>query len=167
MSQTNEVWLRNGVRVNPKKYHQKPNGWVFADCLERCLISPSAAIINRRILDKVGLFDESLPACEDYDLWLRITRLFKVGLVPEKLTIKTGGHPDQLSAKHWGLDRFRVQSLEKILNFPLSERQRKETLRVLLTKLDILKNGSAKRGDKEQAKAYEQKIGRYQDLRKS
>lgn len=167
ISQTNELWLRNGVKVNPKRYHEKLAGWIFEKCLERCLISPSAVLINRKVLREVGLFDESLPACEDYDLWLRITRLFRVGLLKEKLVVKTGGHQDQLSAKFWGLDRFRVQALEKILNFPLGKEQQKEVFRVLVAKLTILKNGSLKRGDTGRAQTYRKKIERYKAVLKT
>jgi len=167
ISQTNEIWLRNGVKVNPKRYHEKQAGWIFEKCLERCLISPSAVLINRKVLREVGLFDESLPACEDYDLWLRITRLFRVGLVKENLVVKTGGHQDQLSAKFWGLDRFRVQALEKILNFPLGKEQQKEVFRVLVAKLTILKNGSLKRGDTGRAQTYQKKIERYKAVLKT
>ncbi|HEY4687614.1 MAG TPA: glycosyltransferase family A protein [Candidatus Subteraquimicrobiales bacterium] len=167
ISQTNEIWLRNRVKVNPKRYHEKQAGWIFEKCLERCLISPSAVLINRKVLREVGLFDESLPACEDYDLWLRITRLFRVGLVKENLVVKTGGHQDQLSAKFWGLDRFRVQALEKILNFPLGKEQQKEVFRVLVAKLTILKNGSLKRGDTGRAQTYQKKIERYKAVLKT
>jgi len=147
ISQTDEVWIRNGKRINPRKYHLKPEGNIFERSLSRCLISPSAVIIKRELLDEVGLFDESLPACEDYDLWLRITCRYPVGLIKEKLVMKTGGHPDQLSQKYWGMDRFRVRSLEKLLKGGfLTKPQEKAARRKLAEKLLILRNGALKRG---------------------
>ncbi len=68
---SDEIWIRYGVRVNQMKKHIKKGGWIFQDCLPLCAISPSAVMIHRSVFDDVGLFDESLPACEDYDLWLR------------------------------------------------------------------------------------------------
>ena len=100
LCQTEEIWIRNGRRINARKYHEKPAGYCFPLLLERCLVSPSAVVVHRGLFDPVGLFDESLPACEDYDLWLRIGCRFPIGLVEEPLVIKRGGHPDQLSANN-------------------------------------------------------------------
>lgn len=149
ISQTDEIWIRNGRRVNPKKYHQKRQGDIFGVSLERCLISPSAVLINRFLIDEVGLFDPELPACEDYDLWLRITSRYPVGLIPEKLIVKTGGHADQLSRKYWGMDRFRVAAIEKLLDSGvLTDTQRQAAVDVMNKKATILRNGAIKRKSK-------------------
>jgi glycosyltransferase involved in cell wall biosynthesis len=149
--QTEEIWIQNGKRRNPRKYHQKPNGYCFPRLLERCLVSPSAVVVHRTLLDEAGLFDESLPACEDYDLWLRIGCRYPVGLVPEPLVIKRGGHPDQLSATVPALDRFRIQALEKLLRTrPLAPEQRRQALVVLERKCRIYAQGCAKRGNREE-----------------
>ena len=115
MSYTDEKWIRDGVIVKiPKKFH-KIGKDVFAENIEYCNIAPSSVIVNKNLLDKVGLFDESLEVCEDYDLWLRVAILHDIGLVNKKLIVKYAGHEDQLSFKFWGMDRFRVISLEKLL----------------------------------------------------
>jgi len=60
--------------------------------------------------------------------------------------IKNGGHDQQLSKKHWGMDRFRVTALEKLLKDQgLSEFKRKETIKELILKLQVLINGGRKR----------------------
>ncbi len=114
--QTEEIWIRNGRRVNPLKKHQKFSGDIFAPSLRLCLVSPSAVMIKRDLFDQVGCFDETLPACEDYDLWLRISAQFPIFLIDQPLVVKRGGHPDQLSRTTPALDRFRIQALVKILN---------------------------------------------------
>ncbi len=96
--QTEEIWIRNGVRVNPMKKHQKSGGWIFEKCLPLCVVSPSAVMMHRKLFDEVRLFDESLPACEDYDLWLRIAAKHPVGLIEKPYIFKYGGHADQRSA---------------------------------------------------------------------
>lgn len=146
ISQTEDIWFRHGQRVNPHNKHQKKAGDIFIDSLELCLISPSAVIMRRELFDKVGLFDETLLACEDYDLWLRVTSRYPVGLLPEQLIVRYAGHPDQLSVKYWGLDRFRVRSLTKILRMELSAEQREALKKVLKQKLNILMTGAGKRG---------------------
>jgi len=142
---SDETWIRNGVRVNQKTKHAKKGGHIFQHCLPLCAISPSAAIIHSDLFDEVGLFDESLPACEDYDLWLRITAHYPVLYCEEPLIIKYGGHEDQLSQQHWGMDRFRIQALNNcLINVELSQTDRATAHRMLMKKLRILLKGAEK-----------------------
>ena len=121
--QTEEIWIRNGVRVNPAKHHRKPSGDIFAASLRLCLVSPSAVMLRRALFERAGGFDETLPACEDYDLWLRIARHTPVWLIDRPLVIKRGGHADQLSRRFWGMDRFRVTALVRLLAAGSSHRR--------------------------------------------
>jgi len=150
--QTDEIWIRNHKRVNPREKHLKEEGDIFLASLNLCLISPSAVVIDKNLFEKHGLFDEKLPACEDYDLWLRITSQEKVGFLQEKLITKNGGHQDQLSKFFWGMDRFRVYSIIKLLNFygdKLKDSYKKASLKIVREKLNILREGALKREKKE------------------
>ena len=145
--QTQEVWLRRGVRVNPRNKHRKSGGDIFLRSLELCLVSPSAVMMQRTLFEGMGGFDEQLPACEDYDLWLRIGALLPVDLIDIPLVIKRGGHADQLSHQYWGMDRFRVIALRKMLDSGvLSDEQRLATISMLHKKCRILAHGAIKRG---------------------
>ncbi len=160
---SDEIWIRKGVRVNPKKHHAKSGGWIFPKCLPICAISPSAAIINRAVFSDVGVFDESLPVCEDYDMWLRVTSRYPVGFVNEQLVIKYGGHDDQLSKAYPAMDRFRIASLLKILETnTLSKNYRKLTIHVLIEKLQIYSNGARKRGRDSEGSEYDDLKQRFQ-----
>ncbi len=144
---TEEIWIRNGVRVNPGRRHQKAGGRIFRRCLPLCAISPSAALIERATLLELGLFDEDLPACEDYDLWLRYTCRYPVAFVDEPLVVKRGGHPDQLSRSVPALDRYRIRALLRILqDGPLEAGDRRAAERELERKLTIYGAGAARRG---------------------
>ena len=155
INQTEEIWIRNGVRVNPKDRHRKPSGMIFERSLELCLVSPSAVMIQITLFDAVGVFDENLPACEDYDLWLRIGCRYPVHLIATPLILKRGGHEDQLS-KAPGLDRFRIQSLEKIIECGrLTESQCRAAVYKLQDKCAIYAGGCRKRGREAEAKYYE------------
>ncbi len=159
--QTEEIWVRNGRRVNPRLRHRKPSGWIFEPSLELCLVSPSAVMARRELFADVGLFDETLPACEDYDLWLRVSLRHPVFLLPEPGVVKRGGHADQLS-RTWGLDRYRVRAIEKILDTErLTAGQRAAAVRVLRRKCKIYAEGCRKRGRTEEAEAYERLAGRF------
>ena len=161
---TEEIWIRNGKRVNPMKKHAKCGGRIFRRCLPLCVISPSSVILHRTLFQEYGWFDTDLPACEDYDLWLRLCAQEEVRFLSEPLTIKYGGHDDQLSQKHWGMDRFRVTALEKLLqSTPLSERDRQATLETLVEKTGILAQGAKKRGHQPRAEHYLQLQRQYQE----
>ena len=119
-------------------------------------------MLRKEVFDIVGLFDEGLPVCEDYDLWLRITSRFPVFFINQKLIIKRGGHEDQLSRRFWGNDRFRVQALEKIINEGIiKEQQKKLAIHELVKKSIILENGFRKRRALSEADYYQRLIGRY------
>ncbi len=162
---TNEIWIRNGKQVNPMKKHEKFGGHIFQKCLPLCIISPSSVIIHRRIFDRFGTFDETLPVCEDYDLWLRICAFFPVLFLREPQIMKYGGHRDQLSRKYWGMDRFRIIALEKIINNPdLATDKKRWALATILDKIGIFITGAQKRGNDQHVKNYSEKRKKYQDL---
>ena len=110
-----EIWYRSGRLLSPKSYHQKPSGFVFENAVKLCCLSLSTAVIRKDVFEEIGFFDENMPACEDYDFWLRVTARYPVFLIPEYLTIKEGGHLDQQSKKYPAMDKFRIYALEKIL----------------------------------------------------
>lgn len=142
---SDEIWIRNGVRVNAMKKHLKTGGWIFERCLPRCVISPSSVVLHRSLLQSVGLFDESLPACEDYDLWLRVCHQYPVHYIDRPLITKYGGHKDQLSKQYWGIDRFRIHSIHRLLQQgELSESDYAVAMSTLIGKLEILLKGAKK-----------------------
>lgn len=154
INQTQEIWIRNGVRVNPKKRHHKFSGMIFERSLALCLVSPSAVMIKKSLFDAVGGFDEDLPACEDYDLWLRISCRYPAHLIDFPLIIKRGGHDDQLS-KAAGLDKYRIQSLMKIIDSDLlTPQQYKAAVITLKEKSEVYAGGCRKRGREEEAEYF-------------
>jgi len=162
---TQEIWVRNGRRVNQMDKHAKSGGYIFRKCLPRCVISPSAALLHRALFAELGAFDEELPACEDYDLWLRICATELVAFVPEPQLRKYGGHADQLSCRHWGMDRFRIRALEKIIGSDrLDAGDRAAACAMLTRKAGILAAGARKRGHIERAAYYESKQTEYTRL---
>lgn len=146
---TEEIWIRDGVRVNQMNKHKKRGGFIFKYCLPLCAMSPSSILIHRTVFEQVGLFDESLPACEDYDLWLKISALYEVDFLEQPFINKYGGHEDQLSRQYWGMDRFRVVALDNLLKNAmftenLSRQDYDAALAMLLKKLKILLKGAVK-----------------------
>ena len=162
---TDEIWIRNGIRVNPKNKHRKREGWIFKPSLVLCLMAPSTVMLHRELLERHGMFDDALPVCEDYDLWLRLTAYHPVALLNEKLMTRHGGHSDQLSRKLWGIDRFRVQSLQKILSQEnLRSGDRTAAIRMLRKKCEILIKGFRNRGNMKEIRVYQNIAQKYSDI---
>ena len=165
---TDEIWIRNGNKFNQMKKHQKFGGDIFNNCLSLCCISPSSVLINKNIFKEVGYFDESLPVCEDYDLWLKICSQEKILFINQKLTLKYGGHKDQLSKTYWGMDRFRVKSLENlILNYKLKPDQKINAIKTIVKKLKIIVNGAYKRNNSSIINKYEEKLFYWKNINAS
>ena len=143
---TNEIWIRNGVRVNQMKKHKKYGGYIFEKCLDMCRISPSSVLIKKDIFDEIGMFDETLKVCEDYDLWLRFASKYQVHFLDQPLIKKYGGHSDQLSKVDDGIESYRIRSLKKIMNSSiLNKKQKTITKDVLVKKMYIYAKGLEKR----------------------
>jgi glycosyltransferase involved in cell wall biosynthesis len=162
--QTREIWIRKGVRVNPPTTHAKIHGHQFTENLERCMITPSSVMLEKALFLESGGFNETLPACEDYDLWLRITSAYPVGLIDEPLLIRYGGHDDQLSSTIPILDRFRIRSILDILKSgKLSCEQGDFARQQLVKKTTILANGYNKRGKKDEHDFYQRLAEQYRE----
>jgi glycosyltransferase involved in cell wall biosynthesis len=160
--QTREAWIRNGVRVNAPATHEKSGGDLFAASLERCMITPSSVMMRADLFNEAGGFDESLPACEDYDLWLRITAHHPVGLVDEVLLRRYGGHGDQLSATVPMLDRFRIESLRRLLEKGALHAVQADMVRAQIRRrAEICANGCLKRGNGERHEYYRTIVRQY------
>ena len=156
---TDEIWYRNNKFLNQLNKHKKSGGDIFKNSLKLCCISPSSAFVNKQVFHDYGLFDENLEVCEDYDMWIRITSKEEVGFLDSPLVLKYGGHSDQLSKKFWGMDRFRIEALEKNLkNKCFTKIQKKIVLDILIEKLTIVSNGAQKRGNKDTFKIYSDKL---------
>ncbi len=145
--QTCERWIRRGVRVNPPRHSIKQGGDIFKASLARCMITPSSVFLTRDLFEEMNGFDESYPACEDYELWLRITSAYSVGLLNQEYLIRYGGHEDQLSARYPAMDVFRIKAMDKFLRLnDYSDEQKVYVVDVLLKKLTVYCKGCAKRG---------------------
>ena len=118
-------------------------------------------LIRRTLFEKVGCFDENLPACEDYDMWLRVSSRYPVFLIDTPLIVKRGGHGDQLS-KMAGLDRYRIQSLVKLLRSGnLTHDQSTAAAAMLREKGRIYAQGCLKRGKAEEARYTTRLVEKY------
>ncbi|EQA73050.1 glycosyltransferase family 2 protein [Leptospira noguchii] len=146
--QSQEIWIRNGRKVNPPTRLSKRDGDIFEQSLEFCSVTPSSVLLKKELYQNQGGMDEKLLACEDYDLWLRITSQTTVVLLDEFLLVRYGGHKDQLSFQYPAMDRFRIYSILKLLSSHLlNQTQRRLAEQNLFIKWGVLRQGRVKRNN--------------------
>ena len=155
---SNEIWIKNGLRINQKKKHKKYGGDIFDKCLDMCRISPSSVMINKTVFDEVGNFNEDLVVCEDYELWLRICDKYRVFFIDEPLIIKYGGHQGQLSYSIESIENHRIKALEHLILGNLNRKNKRHAIQMLLSKLNIYLKGLVKRRKNDEIALYEEKI---------
>ncbi len=156
VAHTQESWLRRGQHLNQKKIHKPRNGDIFQHCLQLCAVGMSTIMVKKKLFEKVGMFDEKLRCCEDYDLWLRISSRCPFFLAETPLTIKEGGREDQVSYQYRvGMDRLRIGSILSLLhNEVLSMGQKKSALEELHRKCFIYGKGCVKHDRKHEGRSY-------------
>lgn len=165
ISHTREKWLRRGLHLNQKKKHVPQHGNIFNHCLQLCGVGMSTVMIEKSLFNQVGLFDESLPCCEDYDLWLRISCRFPFLLVDKSLTVKEGGRDDQVSSQFsLGMDRLRIYSLRKLLDSDMLDcHQYFMVLKEFKRKITIYGTGCLKHNKNEIGRSYFDLIPVYEE----
>ena len=161
VSHTQEIWYKDGRLLNQKKKHRKFHGYIFDKCLLLCVVSMSTAMMRRELFDRIGLFDEDMACCEDYDFWLRTSVNHKFLLIDRPLTLKDGGRLDQVSSIYaTGIDKFRIQSILKLLRSKeLTSEQRELATNELHKKCRIYGNGCLKHGKTEEGNHYLHLVG--------
>jgi glycosyltransferase involved in cell wall biosynthesis len=158
ISYTAERWIRDDKEIKIPKKFRKVGENAFLENLSYCNIAPSSVLMHKTLFTRFGLFDESLEVCEDYDLWLRIARKERIGLVNTKLIKKYAGHNDQLSFKFWGMDSFRVQTLEKLLEDNSCNNYKEEIQKELYKKYSLLLSGAKKHNRVEDIEKFKEKV---------
>lgn len=149
-SHTDELWVFNDKIIKQKKHQLKPSGYCFEQNISNTLIGASTVMIHTSIFADVGYFDETLLACEDYDLWLRIVKKYELGLINTKLITKIAGHENQLSFTTKLMDEYRILALLKHLDSKYKE----QILQEIIKKCNILIKGAIKHKNKEIEKKY-------------
>ena len=140
-----EIWHKNGTRINQKIIHQKSGGFLFEKCIQQCFIGPSTVLMEKSLLEEMNYFDESFVVCEDYDLWLKISSKYEISFIADPLIIKHGGHSDQLSTQFIAMDKWRLRALKAILmTRNLTDYQKTAVVNFMKKKGEILIKGFEK-----------------------
>ncbi|MBP8276300.1 MAG: glycosyltransferase family 2 protein [Propionivibrio sp.] len=63
---------------DPAAIDPEKSGWIYPQLLMDCIVHTSSVMIRRGWLEKVGRFKPDLINGEDYDFWLRLSRLTQI-----------------------------------------------------------------------------------------
>jgi glycosyltransferase involved in cell wall biosynthesis len=122
--------LKGGQMSDDKKM---PEGDVYKHFLKGSFLMPSTMMIKKSVLDEMGGYDEAL-AYEDYDFWLRSSRVWDYAYIPQVLSqqrVVAGSH----STSFYKKKSLLVQSEILIYRKALSLNKNEEENKALLTKM--------------------------------
>ena len=114
------IWKENedkAIKIVPTL-----RGNIFVSFLKVTVLGSPTPLIKKNCFQKAGLFDERLPSCQDWDMWLRISKYYEVDYVPEILA-KHYIHKNQITEKFENKIHGREIMIEKyhdyLLKYPL------------------------------------------------
>ena len=121
-------------------------GNLFDVLLKHNRIGSPTPLVRKECFDSCGLFDESLPSCQDWDMWLRISTKYDFDFVNEPLA-KAHNHGNQISTNIDNKILSREKLLEKYKLYIVKEPKTASYLYQRLGFLHLLKHNS-RRGRK-------------------
>jgi glycosyltransferase involved in cell wall biosynthesis len=161
VSHIGECHVRDRSRAGKARKAPPASGWIFQQALETSPICISAAMAHRTCFAECGGFDENLPACEDYDLWLRFAARYPIHFL-EGTEIVRRSSRFQSSNRSWTWDRYRVYALEKSFQSgKLNAEQRLLVAEEIVKKCERLVEGFKRQKSEERANFYERKRKRF------
>ncbi len=161
-----ESWIAHGRLVvgkshsrSAKKRARSVGAMGFEEVVAGNDLAASAIVCRRRCLELHGGFDENLPSCEDYDLWIRIAAHVPICLVSDSIVhVKKTSPPPS-----WSLDRYRVYALEKAFQSGhLTSDQRHRVAEEMVRRCDSLVEGYRQRNNTERANFYDRKKKKFE-----
>jgi glycosyltransferase involved in cell wall biosynthesis len=158
---------KDGTRARRSRRAEEASGWIFSQALEACPAGLSCAVVHRGCFAECGTFDENMPACDDYDLWLRLAARFPIHYVAGPEVTHRSPRPE-LASHSWTWDRFRVYALEKAFQSgQLNPEQRFLVSQEIVRRCEHLVEGYRRQKSEERANFYERKRKRFaQEVRK-
>jgi glycosyltransferase involved in cell wall biosynthesis len=99
-----------------------PSGRILRWLVRGNVIPSPTPVVRRDVFDRVGLFDETLSACEDWDMWIRIGRVCEIVYIDRTLA-RYRLHRSNMSRDHELLMTGGLRVLEKSFRDPDSRQE--------------------------------------------
>ncbi len=88
--------LKDGVLI--KRKGKIVEGWIFWDLLLNDYIGTASCVaIRKAAIERIGGFDERFPSKVDLDLYIRIAREYRIGIIREVLVVRDLGSNNRIS----------------------------------------------------------------------
>jgi glycosyltransferase involved in cell wall biosynthesis len=65
----------------------EPSAWIYNELLMDCIVHTTTVVMRRRLVERIGLFDVTLRRGQDYDYWLRASRVTPIHRLPQALSV--------------------------------------------------------------------------------
>ena len=99
--------------VIPHSYwSHHPSGRILPWLIRQNVVPSPTPMVRRELFDQVGPFDESLSACEDWDMWIRIAQVSEFAYV-DRVLAEYRVHSANMSLDHERMMTNRLRVLEK------------------------------------------------------
>jgi glycosyltransferase involved in cell wall biosynthesis len=85
--------------VRPPSIVAQDSGWIYTNLLFECRLLTSTVLMRRSIMTSVGLFNEELLRGQDYDYWLRLSRVTQIHKLDHELVLYRI-HEDNIAGKY-------------------------------------------------------------------
>jgi glycosyltransferase involved in cell wall biosynthesis len=144
-----------------EKNRSGKSGWVLQDLFQANFIRTSSAVIKKECFQMVGLFDEELQECEEYDLWMRIAAHYPIGFINESLAVYVD-NPEGVSTDSLSGRIYRLKVLEK--NYLKKRIPEKRYKKRIANTCHYIGRHYVKRGHKQEGDAYLKRAFRLQPL---
>lgn len=110
------ITIKNNKEISKDVRSHRISGMVYGELIKRNFIgSTSFALVKKQALDTCGIFNNQLKSAQDYELWLRISNVYKVDYVSNPLVNYYVHDGERISANLTN----KIQGLEKINEFNL------------------------------------------------
>lgn len=117
-----------------KIYDPDVAGEIFHELLHSNIIPSPTPLIKRECFRNVGNFDTHFPSSQDIDMWLRIAREYKIGVVPDSLAISYKGHEDRITENMMR----KINGKKKLINkYENNLKSRPEAMAIHLKQLGV------------------------------
>ncbi|ASJ08225.1 glycosyl transferase [Thermococcus siculi] len=87
--------------------HPKASGDVYRYMLRDNITGTSTIMVRRNCFKRAGIFRESFVTCEDWDMWLRMSKICRFGAIDEPL-VDYSIHSGQFSFAKYLAGRYRM-----------------------------------------------------------
>lgn len=119
-------------KLDDSRYVIEPDIAYHGLFFENYILNPGCVVVRREVFSGIGSFDETLKNADDWDMWLRIARVYPIGFI-DKVALHYRVRSGSVSARGAVNSENRIKVLRKHLNQELPAGVRRQ-IRTLISR---------------------------------